>query len=119
MPWPGLERDLVVAARRYVLPGLDVGDAVVVDESADIAAQSVESGASPPTEDLGDVTPRLPDIACGVDELVKVGGGATPPAPDLEQRLLGARRTVSGEHTVWVGLPGVRATELRLGGGQR
>ena len=59
---------------------LDVGDAVVVDQSAHHVAQPLQAGAAAFADEIAEFLPRRPDGAGGVDELV------VPGAPERSRR---------------------------------
>jgi hypothetical protein len=95
---------------------LDVGDAVVVDETLDHRAQPAQPVPAAFADTVGEVTPRRPDVPCGVDEFVVP---RLRPAPHVEQRRLRARSAVVGEQVVGVGRdaahPGIACSRGRLG----
>ena len=97
MPRAGHRRAVAVGYRVTVPVDLHEGDAVVVDEAPDHGPQPVEAAAATFAHAFGQLLPCRPDVARRVDELVVAGRGR---APDVEQRLLGARRAVSGQHVV-------------------
>jgi hypothetical protein len=76
---------------------LDVGDAVVVDETAHDCPQLGQATATPLADAFGEFLPGGADIACGIDEFVVPGAG---PGADVEQRLLRPGGAVAGEQVV-------------------
>ncbi len=92
LPGPGL---LAVTA------GLDVGvgDAVVVDEVVHHRAQPVQPAAAALRDGVGQLGPRRAHVAVLVDEFVVAACRAVP---QIEQRFLGPRGTVSGQQAIGV-----------------
>src|SRR6476661_9804835 len=97
MPRPRRRAPVAVADRFTVRVELDVGDAVVVHQTAHHGAQLLQPAAAALTDTLGQLEPGWSDIACGIDEFVVSGDGA---AAGIEKRLLGPRRAVAGQQVV-------------------
>ena len=77
--------------------GLNVGDAVVVDQASHHGAELLETAAAALADAFGQFDPRRPDIACRVDEFVVPG---TRVATGIEQSLLRPRRAIFGQQVV-------------------
>ena len=116
MPWAGHRRAVAVGYRVTVPVDLHEGDAVVVDEAPDHGPELVKAAAATFGHALGELLPRRPDVPRRVDELVVAGRGR---APDVEERLLGARRAVSGQHVVADGRTTTGTADGRVGSGSR
>ncbi len=112
----------VAALLPFGMVDLDVGDAVVVDQSAHDGAQPLQSGAAAFADEIAEFLPGRPDGAGGVDELVVPGApersrGSRPgaAAAQVEQRVLRPCRAVAGEQTVGI----MGGLQVRTGSRQR
>ena len=79
-------------------PGIHVGDAVTVDQSADTIQQTVQTRTAALRDGVGQVGPGRADVAVGRQELVVPC--LTAPPSDLEQCSLGASAAVLRDQRV-------------------